>query len=87
MIFTKKFDIHSIVHFLGCYGLVFTFASFGYSLIDASLLTAVLAVIWELFDELSYSQNWNLNFFDKRGSDILDILVDFTGIILAYIVY
>ena len=87
MIFTKKFDIHSIVHFLGCYGLVFTFISFGYSPIDASILTVVLAVIWELLDKLNCLQNWNLNFLDSRGGDFLDILVDFAGILLAYIVY
>ena len=87
MIFTRKFDTHSIVHFLGCYGLVFTFISFGYSPINASILTAVLAIIWEALDGLNCLQNWNLRFFDRRGADFLDILVDFAGILLALIVY
>jgi len=87
MIFTKYFDIHSIIHFIGCYGLFFTFIALGSPTWVAICLAAALGFIWEALDELNYIYEWKVRFLDPRGADILDLLTDIAGIFLAYLVY
>ena len=88
MFFSKKFDIHSIIHFLGCFALVPTFmVTLDMAVIPAAAITLILGMIWELLDELNRAFKWNVPFLDPRGTDILDAIVDFSGIFLAYLVF
>lgn len=85
---SRKVDIHSVIHFVGCYALVPTLMSMlGLSLISACLAVLLLGIWWECLDEGNSHNNWNIPFFDPRGGDYLDIIVDFGGVLLAFIVF
>lgn len=88
MIFTKSFDIHSIIHFVGCYALVPTLMTlFSLSGGIAAGLTIALAVGWEMLDELNYILMWKNRFLDPRGADVFDIIVSLAGILLAFLIF
>ena len=88
MIFTKKFDIHSIIHFLGCYSMVPTFMeAFKISALWASIIAFILALGWEALDEFNKRKSLEIPFLDSRGGDYLDIIVDFVGVLLAFLIF
>ncbi len=88
MIFTKKFDIHSIHHFLGCYALVPTFMCiFKMPITWASIFTFILAFGWEALDELNKRKSLNIKVLDPRGGDYTDLLVDTIAIIFACFIF
>jgi len=88
MIFTKKFDIHSITHFLGCYSMVPTFMEiFTLPVAWASILAFILAFGWEALDELNKRKSLNIKILDPRGGDYRDLLVDTVAIILACYIF
>lgn len=85
--FSNRFDVHSVIHFVGCYALVPTFISFGASLNTACGIALVCGIAWEALDEINCLNSWKKWFLDSRGADILDILTDFAGVLLAYWVF
>ena len=88
MIFTKAFDIHSIIHFVGCYALVPTLMTiFGLSIGWAVQFTVIMGICWETLDELNFYRTKKIWFLDPRGGDALDILTDAAGIILAFLIF
>jgi VanZ family protein len=88
MIFTKKFDIHSIIHFVGCYALVPTIMQI-LSTSDtwAAIIATILAMTWEVFDEINNRKSLNIWFLDSRGADILDAITDIAAILLAVLIF
>ena len=88
MIFTKKFDIHSIIHFVGCYALVPTLmALFSLPISIAVAAAIALAVCWEVLDEFNNEYMWKNRFLDPRGADVFDIIIDLAGILLAFLIF
>ena len=88
MIFTKAFDIHSIIHFVGCYALVPTLmVIFGLPVFTAGIIAMFLAGAWEILDEFNCKKSWKIWFLDPRGGDALDTLTDAAGIILAFLIF
>ena len=88
IIFTKKFDVHSVIHFLGCYAMVPTFMdTFNFDLTAASGWAFALGILWEVLDALNYEWAWDCSFLDPRGADITDLIVDFCGVLLAFWVF
>lgn len=81
-------DIHSIIHFVGCYALVPTLMTlFSLPISIAAILTIALAVCWEILDELNSIYMWKNRFLDPRGADIFDIIIDLAGILLAFLIF
>ena len=78
-------DPHTTTHFLGCYGLFFTFGLF---LPDwaAFCCTNICGTIWEALDLLNEHYNWNSRYLDPRGADLSDLLTDVIGAGLAWLV-
>ncbi len=88
MIFTKTLDIHSVIHFVGCYALVPTLMSlFGMSVGFACIAAFLFALGWEVLDEASFRKAWKKWFLDPRGADGLDVFVDIAGILLAFLIF
>lgn len=88
MIFTTKFDIHSVIHFVGCYALVPTFmAVFGVSVGLAAFFAFIAACVWEVLDEFNFRKMWKKRFLDPRGGDYLDLITDAVGILLAFWIF
>ena len=79
-----EFDIHSIVHFIGCFSLAMSFYVLGVN--HYAFLAFGLGVLWEVFDEVNYQFQLYVSFLDYRGADVGDIIVDFGGTVLAVII-
>ncbi len=75
------FDWHSPTHLFGSFFLVHLFHWIGFDLIMATTIAFILGVIWEGLDEIL--EGWWI--FDPRGGDWTDVIVDFIGCGLAYI--
>lgn len=84
-----KLDTHSLVHLLGCYGLTLTLYIIGITW--AHWLVFGLGILWECLDAFNYKlyndTGTDIPFLDRRGADIVDIIVDFTGVIMAFLVW
>ena len=80
-----RLDIHSIIHFVGSYALAMTFFVWGVPMYW--LWAFGLGVAWELLDEFNKwcirDLNESIPWFDSRGWDSTDILVDGLGVALA----
>ena len=88
MFFSKKLDIHSVIHFVGSYALVPTImALFGLNLVLSATIALVLGILWELFDEINFQKDLKISFLDPRGADLVDIFVDLSAILLALWVF
>lgn len=88
MIFVKTPDVHSVVHFTGCYALVPTIAHlFDINLFPAFGLAVALGLIWEVLDELNGACGWQISWLDWRGADVFDFLTDVAGAGLAWLVF
>ena len=93
MIKLFKLDPHSLVHFVGCYALVPTIMLFGVGLGVAGVIAFCLGVLWEMADEVYKAQREDNDklkldwLFDPRGADVVDMLVDAAGALLAVVVF
>jgi len=88
MFYSDHFDIHSIIHFVGCYALVATIIElFSTPAWLAACITLILCVLWEVADEWNWFHGTHIKFLDSRGADILDIFTDLAGILLAVWVF
>jgi len=81
MIVSTKLDLHSAIHFLGCYGLVFTFVHLFQVPVDtAAIIVIGLAATWEVLDEINHLTGLNIKFLDSRGGDVTDFIVSFVAV-------
>ena len=79
-----KLDVHSIIHFVGSYALALTFYLLGFY--HYLLLAFGLGILWEVFDYLNKKWELDIAFLDPRGGDVIDIVVDFGGVLLALLI-
>ncbi len=86
----QKLDVHSMVHFVGCYALVPTLmALFGWEVVAAAVAAFTLGIVWETFDQLYFwFGNGKIDYIlDPRGADMIDIGVDAAGVLLAVLIF
>ena len=85
-----KPDRWSVTHFFGGAVLFSIFFSYGFIGIKAFIFTAILGVLWELFDQGYADHLCSINLdwvFDPRGADIVDAILVMLGAGLAWVCY
>jgi hypothetical protein len=84
---TGKLDFHSKYHFGGSALISLTYyVGIKDNTTEASILSASMGLCWELFDELNHITQADIQLFDPRGGDWVDIAVNLSGILVAYLI-
>lgn len=77
-------DVHSVVHFVGCYAFVPTIMQvLGWGVWPAAALAIALGIVWEVLDEINYRKSLRISILDPRGADLGDLMFDAAGVLLA----